>query len=112
LEGGVVMSTCVEELYFTQDEAETRIIVPCLFDYQSSDQQQSIVIRSPDTDVFVLLLYYSEMINKDMYFDIGSGNERRMISINSIVRAVGEGVVKALPALHAFTGADCTSSFV
>ena len=42
----------------------------------------------------------------------GTGNHRRLISVNNIATATGDDVVRALLGFHAFTGSDCTSAFV
>ena len=75
-----------------------------------------ITIRSNDTDVLVILLYY--MLHTDtqvrVWLDAGlaSNNTRRFISINDLVDKIDNDVLIALPGLHAFTGCDYTPSFL
>jgi len=66
----------------------------------------------PDTDVFVLLVHYCSRINGHLFFDTGTGNNRRAIDMNRIANALGNEVTSALPALHVFTGCDTGSAFV
>lgn len=71
-----------------------------------------IVVRSPDTDVFVLLLSYCQFIPQTLIFETGSGNNRRLIDIKKIAESIGYDIAKVMPAFHAFTGCDTTSAFV
>ena len=70
------------------------------------------MVRSPDTDVFILLLAYSGDVRMPVWFETGTGNRRRIVDVNTVVSTYGNDVAKALPGLHAFTGCDTTSAFV
>ena len=72
----------------------------------------AIVVRSPDTDVLVLLLKFSQVIDRTILFDTRMGNNRRLLNVNDIVSAKGSDICDVLPALHSFTGCDTTSAFV
>jgi len=106
--------TCVEvpELYSTHDEADTRLVLHCLYADRSCKEPHTIVISSPDTDVFVLLLYYCREVTNLLLFQTGSGNKRRLIDVKEVLAAVGNDLAEGLPGIHAFTGCDSTSSFV
>jgi hypothetical protein len=93
-------------------EADTRIILHCFHAENSVQTETQVVVRSPDTDVLVLLLYYVGRLSSKLFFDTGSGNKRRVISVNAIAEVLGVDVCSALPAYHAFSGCDYTSSFV
>jgi len=72
-----------------------------------------VVVRSHNTDVFVLLLHFSSNIGLQILFDTGVGNKRRILSVNNIVvPAISSDVCRALSGFHAFTGCDSTSAFV
>ena len=71
-----------------------------------------IIIRSPDTDVFVLVLHFAQIIEQRVLFDTGVGNRRSLIDIHLVIDETGMDLCSALPALHAFSGSDSTSSFV
>ena len=90
--------------------------------YALNQLQGSIVINSPDTDVFVISLMVSEKIDANINFKTGNKNKARIISINKVKEAlkdkydvvvsVGlEIFTKALVSLHAFTGCDTVSAF-
>jgi len=49
---------------------------------------------------------------KPVLFDSGTGNARRQTAVSSIAAKLGDGISKALPGFHAFTGCDTTSAFV
>eukprot|EP00112_Aurelia_sp_Birch-Aquarium-sp1_P020752 Seg542.2 transcript_id=Seg542.2/GoldUCD/mRNA.D3Y31 product="hypothetical protein" protein_id=Seg542.2/GoldUCD/D3Y31 len=98
----------VHELYCDHEEADTRLL---LHAYQASLSQESVVIKSPDTDVFILMVGHKHAIAADLYFDTGSGNNRRIISIQSIYESLGPDLSASLIGFHAFTGCDSTSAF-
>ena len=102
----------VPELFSSHEEADTRLILHCLYASKSVSLNTSIVVRSPDTDVFVLLIHYSVRFFQPLIFDTGTGSNRRLIDIRQIVTNLGFEMSQALPAFHAFTGSDCTSAFV
>ena len=57
------------DVYSLQEEADTRIILHCL-DASRQPSCETIVVRSPDTDVFLLVLSFSETIGKTLVFFI------------------------------------------
>ena len=107
-----VKATSVLELVSNQEEADTRIVLHCLYASQRLAISSGIVVRSPDTDVFVLLLYYSSQIPQTLLFDTGCGNHRRQLDIHKCASELDFNTRSALPAFHAFTGCDSTSAFV
>ena len=78
-----------------QGEADTWLILRCLYESASENSNQSIVVRLPNTDVFILLLHYSPKIKGDLFFDTGSSNKRYMISIKAIAAEIGDDVISA-----------------
>ena len=112
-EDGTAVSAYPEEsLFSSQEEADTRIILHCLNVSNSLPQTCCIIIRSPDTDVLVLLAKYCKDIKNKILFDTGMGNKRRLLNVNDIHKNKGEDICSVLPALHCFTGCDTTSAFV
>ena len=67
----VLIEEC-EELYSDHEEADTRLL---LHAKQASRNHNHVIIRSPDTDVFILLLGHMSAIPTALYFDIGIGNQ-------------------------------------
>lgn len=91
----------VEGLYTDHEEADTRLL---LHAKHASINYSDIVVRSPDTDVFILMLGHTSSIDANLYLDTGAGNYRRVIDINKIQESVGANVSSALIGFHAFTG--------
>ena len=112
IDSETVIATSIEELHSTQEEADTRIILHCVFASQQPDFGGTITVRSPDTDVLVLLVHYYPRIGKRLLFDTGTGNNRRVIDVCKVYDSVGHDVASALPAFHTFTGCDSVSAFV
>ena len=75
----------------------------------------TIMVRSTDTDVLIILLGLagrSEGIN--IILDYGSGNHRRYISVSELAAMLEEkqpGLTEAQIGLHALTGCNFTSCF-
>ena len=71
-----------------------------------------IRVRSPDSDIFFILLHYALQIHDvTILFDTGTGNKKRLFNITEIARRYTQGFSTALMALHAFTGCDTSSAF-
>ena len=107
-DGNSVKVEEVRDLFSSQEEADT------ILHSLSADKSESaiIVVHSPDTDVFILLLHYSEFFDNDVYFETGTGNSRRRINIKTTMTIHGHDVCKALLGIHAVSGCDSTSAFV
>lgn len=110
-DGHTVQTEQIEELSSSQEEADGRIILHCLH-IAHMQPNSDIVVRSPDTDVFILLLHYNEMITSKVYFDTGTGDKRRLLNVDAIINCHGEDLPKYIVGLHAMTGCDTTSAFV
>ena len=102
--GNAVDVVPVLQLTSDHEEADTRML---LHTYHAAQNGfENIVIRTPDTDVFVIAIYASLSFASNIIFLTGTGNNRRMISINSIKEQLGDSLCDALPGFHAFTGKD------
>lgn len=111
-DGSTVKYTIQEELCSSQEEADTKIILHCFHASQSCQDNLPIRIRSPDTDIFMLLLRYANEIKNVLLFDTGTGNKRRVINVTFISRDLGVAMSHAMLNMHALSGCDTTSSFV
>ena len=70
------------------------------------------VIKSPDTDMLIILLYYAIKFHPMVVvFDTGKGANRKIINISDVVEDLAENYCEALPSFHCFTGEDCNSAF-
>ena len=97
-EDGRAVSAYSEESFSSQEEADTRIILHCLSVSNSLPQRCCITVRSPDTDVLVLLAKYCKDIKNKILFDTGMGNKRRLVNVNDIHKNKGEDICSVLPA--------------
>jgi hypothetical protein len=110
---GMSVTMVEEPLYATnQEEADTRLILHAVLASQEVAEGVKLVVRSPDTDVLILLISHCHRIKRETLFETGTGNNRRILNVNHIAHTVGPDLAEALPAFHAFTGCDTTSSFV
>ena len=113
-------STCTDcqpivNLESSQEEADTRIVLH--IDYVlKSNSNCNIVVRSTDTDVFILLLYFycaqfKSSNLENLLFDSGVGDKRKLVNIGKIASSYPRNLMLALPGFHAFSGCDSTSAF-
>ena len=108
----------VEELYSTQEEADTRLLLHAK--HANNSYSRRSVIHTPDTDVICLCITHSSYIEGELFVKTGVRNQSRIISIQKIRRKLlQENVTQAseneiydsLLGLHAFSGCDSVSSF-
>ena len=45
---------------------------------------KNAVVRTPDTDIFVILLYHAHTIKLTVYLDTGSGKQRQLINVSEM----------------------------
>ena len=82
---GAVNKTLIPSLCCNQEEADTRIILH--LEHMKNElrneiqENNSIVIRSPDTDVFLLLIHFCADNSQKNYFDTGYGNKRKVFPL-------------------------------
>ena len=111
-DGNEIKCVLTSDLCSDQEEADTKIILHCMQAGKACAQSTPIVVRSPDTDVLILLLSYASSISQPLYMDTGTSNKRRIINVKAIADVLGSDMCAALLAFHAFSGCDYTSAFV
>ena len=72
---------------------------------------KSAVVRTPDTDIFVILLFHAMTIGLTIFLDNGSGKRRQIVNVSQMAESMGADKCKMVPGLHAFTVKNVTSSF-
>ena len=96
-------------IHSTHEEADSRMI------FHLATIQPPAVLRTIDTDVFIIALGCFSSLNEDLQVWMETGvytkNTLRYISVNQIYRKLGAKFCEALPAYHAFPGCDYTASF-
>ena len=100
-EDGLLETNDVPELQNDHEEADTRML---LHAKHASHDRDDVVIRSPDTDVFVLAVGHKCSFDASLYFVTVTGNNCRIIDINKIQEELGSDLSSALIGFHSFTG--------
>ena len=89
------------------EEADTLLIHHAVLASRRNPSSAQLVFFSPDTDVLVLVVANYELLLTNTYVSMASG----ILEVKPIWNALGSDRAKALPAFHAFTGADNTGHF-
>jgi len=58
------------------------------------------VVRTPGTDIFVILLYHAHKIKLTVYLDTGSRKHRQLINISELAESLGEDYCGTLLRYH------------
>ena len=87
------------------EEADTRIILHCIETYTDN-----IVFQSRNTDVIMLLGHYHRMPCTKLWLKAGTAKKQQYIPVHAIVDQMPYNVKESIPAFHALTGSDTTSS--
>ena len=72
-QGGIICSK-VDALKSNHKEADTSMLCHAL---HASTNYPNVIIKSPDTDVFLIALNASSIIPSNMYFETGNQNQGR-----------------------------------
>ena len=91
----------VPELECDHEEADTRMFVHAQHAAASLDV---VVIKSPDTDVFIIALACQANIPATLIFDTGTANNWRRIDVGRVAEFFGPRWCKAMIGFHIFTG--------
>ena len=97
----IVLRREIAELGCDHEEADTRIL---FHSRHAAKGHLQLIIRSPDTDVFVLAIAMQKSIGKEMYFMTGTGNKFRVLDVTIVSDELGEELCASLPGFHAFSG--------
>ena len=98
------------ELFFednNHEEADTLLIHQAVLASRRNPPDAELVVFSPDTDVLVLVIANYDQLLRKTSISMASG----VIQVQPIWTALGPERAKALPAFHAFSGADNTGRF-
>ena len=90
-----------------------------IFHVTSLEENSNVVIRTADTDVLIIALGFISQIpaytiyhhNLGLEVRLYSKNTLRYINANKLYGKIGDPLCKSLPAYHAFTDCDYTTSF-
>ena len=99
----------LESLYSNQEETDSRVVLYCKYAHEQG--YEHVRVRSPDTDIFFILLHHAKTMLCTIYFDTGTGNHKRLINITELVADYTQEYCTALTAVHVFSHCDSTSAF-
>lgn len=91
----------IHMLESNHEEADTRLLLHAKYAAITHDR---VIVRSPDTDVFILCTAMQRSIGKDLFMMTGTGNRFRCININAVCNTLGDELCRCLPGFHAFSG--------
>ena len=72
---------------------------------------KSAVVRTPDTDIFMILLHHARSITLTVYLDTGTGKHRKIVNVSEMAESHGADYCTTILGLYVFTGEDVTSAF-
>ena len=78
--------TIVQELtslYSNQEETDSRVVLYCKYAHEHS--YEHVRVHSPDIDIFFILIHHAKTLPCTIYFDTGTGNNKRLINITERV---------------------------
>ena len=96
----------IPTIYSNQEETDTRVV---LYLHHALGYKNAVV-RTPDADIFVSLLYHAQAIKLTVYLDTGSGKHRQLINLSDLAVSLGETYCAILLGVEVFNGEDCTSA--
>ena len=77
----------IQELLSNQEETDTRVVL--YLKYAVKLGYKSAVVRTPDTDILVILLHHAQSIALTIYLDIGTGKHRQIVNVNELANQRG-----------------------
>ena len=98
----------IHQLASNQEDTDTRSV---LYVKYAALGFLSVVVRSPDSDIFCILLHHALSIPINIYMDVGTGKNRRMANIMELASNFGSEYCTSILGLYVFTGEDTTSTF-
>ena len=117
LERKTVIAVCDEKVYKLSSDDSVSVKMTEVLElqfycnYASDNGYDYVKVRSPDSDIFFILLYYAADLGIRILFDTGTGNKMRLLDITKLAKDCTPMYCAALLAMHAFTRCDTTSDF-
>lgn len=99
----------IPSIYSNQEETDTRVVL--YLHHAAALGYKDAVVRTPDTDIFAILLYHAHAINLTIYLDTGAGKHRRLLNLSELAESLGKDYCATLLGFYVFSGEDCTSAF-
>ncbi|KAK3700755.1 hypothetical protein QZH41_010937 [Actinostola sp. cb2023] len=106
---GDVTAHEIHELTSNQEETDTRVVL--YLKYAAKLGYKSAVVRTPDTDIFLILLHHASSLAINIYLDTGTGKHRKIVNVSELAESKGADYCTTMLGLYVFTGEDVTSAF-
>ena len=94
----------IHELVSNQEETDSRVVL--YLKYAVKLGYKSAVVRTPNSDILFILLYFAYAISLTIFLDVCAGKHRQIVSELAELK----GLTIALWFLDVFTGEDVTSA--
>ena len=98
----------VPQLQCDHEEADTRLL---LHSEHAAETHDTIMVKTPDTNIFLLCIAMCRTIDKNVLVMTGTSNRFRIIDISTISDALGDELCSCLPGFHAFSGTQYLSIY-
>ena len=102
------MMTEIPRLESNQEEVDKRVVLYC--SYAVDEESNYVRIRSANSDVFFILLYFASKINITLLLDTGSGCKRKLLNISQLTLDFTPLYCNARLGRHAFSRCDTASA--
>ena len=96
-------------IYSNQEETDARVVL--YLHHAAALGYNNAVVRTPDTDIFMILLYHDHASKLTEYLDTGLGKHRQLINLSDLAVTLGEIYCATFLGMYIFSGEDCTSVF-
>ena len=96
----------IPELKSNQEETDSRVILYC--NYAAKQGYQNARVRTPDSDIFWILLCHARNIATTILFDTGHGSKKSLINITRLSHHYTQDMCEPILGL---AGCDSVSSF-
>ena len=106
---GEVATHEIHELSSDQEEKDTWVVL--YLHYAAKLGCKSAVVRTPDSDIFFILLHHAHSVSLNIYLDIGMGKHRQIINVTELAKSLEPEYCTTLLGFYVFSGEDCTSAF-
>ena len=79
---------------FQSNQGETDTCIVIYIKYAEDQGFKSVVVCTPDTDVFFILLFHAHDLEIPIYVDIGTGTKQRLVNVSELVSTLGKNGVQ------------------
>ena len=100
----------VNSLLYTQEEADTRLLLH-FNGFKTRYGARIAIVWSPDTDMLVLCVAVQEEIDIDIWFKTGIKRDSRYIPVHRITEKFGSNLCSLLLPFHTLLDCDSTRAF-